>query len=86
MSLESRTGTEVMGHEKLISLRVNQGGRFPFIPNLHIHIYISKGSNPFNFHEIGCLLEGASDPRDTGTRLQVSDSEDFTQISRIINV
>ncbi len=24
-------------------------------------IYISKGSNPFNFHEIGCLLEGDLD-------------------------
>lgn len=29
-------------------------------------IYISKGSNPFNFHEIGCLLEGDLDTRNTG--------------------
>lgn len=29
-------------------------------------IYISKGSNPFNFREIGCLLEGDLDTRNTG--------------------
>lgn len=28
-------------------------------------IYISKGSNPFNFHEIGCLLGGDLDTRNT---------------------
>lgn len=29
-------------------------------------IYISKGGNPFNFHEIGCLLEGDLSTWNTG--------------------
>lgn len=61
MSLELTTGTDVMGHEKLISLCVNWGGRFLIHPKSAYPIYISKGSNPFNFHEIGCLLEGDLD-------------------------
>lgn len=42
MSLESTTGADVMGHEKLISLCVNEGGRFWFIPNLHTQFTFQK--------------------------------------------
>lgn len=35
-------------------------------PKSAYSIYISKGSNPFNFREIGCLLEGDLDTRNTG--------------------
>lgn len=65
MSLESTTGTDVMGHEKLISL-CQLGRQILIHPKSAYPIYISKGSNPFNFHEIGCLLVGDSDTWNTG--------------------
>lgn len=44
MSLESTTGTDVMAPEKLISLRVNEGGRFfdSSPPNLHSQFPFQK--------------------------------------------
>lgn len=44
MSLESTTGTDVMAPEKLISLRVNEGGRFfdSSPPNLHTQFPFQK--------------------------------------------
>lgn len=35
-------------------------------PKAAYPIYISKGGNPFNFHEIGCLLEGDLSTWNTG--------------------
>lgn len=56
MSLESATGTGVIGHEKLIPLDVNWGDRLWFSPNLHTQFTFQKAPIPLISMKLGVYL------------------------------